>query len=181
MKTIVGLVTSHQDAEDLIRELTANGFKTEDLVRVEESMKALRNQTGEDEIYRSVEEFFGTEEKPEVKDYYAEGVRRGGVLVSVFAEDEDIDRAAEIMIGHGVVDIEGWIEIRREAEVNRAASNFDSMGKESRVAEGKVDGHGSVRGRVRIYDHSSVAGTSTWEALRDRLSNNRLTTERRNP
>lgn len=179
MKTIVGLVTSHQKAEDLICELTASGFKTEDLVRVGGSLKALRNQTGEDEIYHSVEEFFGTEEKPEVKRYYAEGVKRGGVLVSVFAEDEDIDRATEIMIERGVVDIEGWLEIRKEAEVNRAASNFDSMGKEFRAAEEKVDGHGSVRGRVRIYDHSSAAGTSTWEALRDRLSNNRLPTERR--
>jgi uncharacterized protein (TIGR02271 family) len=38
--------------------------------------------------------------------YYAEGVRRGGALVTVEAEDAMADRAADIMTRHGAVDLE---------------------------------------------------------------------------
>lgn len=39
-------------------------------------------------------------------DYYAEGVRRGGTLVTVSADDRTADRGAEIMRRHGAVDID---------------------------------------------------------------------------
>ncbi|RPI21682.1 MAG: hypothetical protein EHM61_24175 [Acidobacteria bacterium] len=39
-------------------------------------------------------------------DYYAEGVRRGGVLVTVSADDRKADRGAEIMRRYGAVDID---------------------------------------------------------------------------
>ena len=38
--------------------------------------------------------------------YYEEGLRRGGVLVSVRAEDDLIDQVAEIMDAHGALDID---------------------------------------------------------------------------
>jgi hypothetical protein len=73
--------------------------------------------------------------------YYAEGVRRGGILITVIARGERADRAAEILDRHGAVDIDdrvsewrsrGWTthdpaaapltsdEIRREREYLRA-------------------------------------------------------------
>ncbi len=39
-------------------------------------------------------------------EYYAEGVRRGGTLVTVNASDEDAQRAVDIMNGAGAVDID---------------------------------------------------------------------------
>ncbi|RPJ53042.1 MAG: hypothetical protein EHM23_31730 [Acidobacteria bacterium] len=39
-------------------------------------------------------------------DYYAEGVRRGGTLVTVTADDRTADRGAEIMRRHGAADID---------------------------------------------------------------------------
>ena len=39
-------------------------------------------------------------------EYYAEGVRRGGTLVTVSASDEDAQRAVDIMNGAGAVDID---------------------------------------------------------------------------
>ncbi len=162
MKTVVGLVASYQDAEDLIQELTASGFRIEDLVRIGEPPKGIRKQRDEDGISHGIEEFFGTEEKPEVKHYYAEGVRRGGVLVSVFVEDEDTDRAAEIMIGRGVIDIERWVEIFRKAEGNgldqRAAPVLDGAGKKSNGPGESLNGKRLVRGKVRIYDHCASKG-----------------------
>lgn len=172
MKTVVGLVASCRDAEELVRELTAGGFKIEDLVGVgEEPVKGLLDPGCGVELFHSVEsveEFFGTEEDPEVKDHYAEGVRRGGVLVSVFAEDEDCDRAAGIMIERCVADIKALIETLKQGDSlsQDADSDPGSTRKGFSVA--------GVRGRVRIYDHSSVAVTSTWEPFCDRFPNNRL-------
>lgn len=37
--------------------------------------------------------------------YYAEGIRRGGVLVTVETDDYDAERAADVMYRHGAVDI----------------------------------------------------------------------------
>ena len=39
-------------------------------------------------------------------EYYAEGVRRGGTLVTVSASDDDAQRAVDIMNGAGAVDID---------------------------------------------------------------------------
>lgn len=47
--------------------------------------------------------------------YYAEGVRRGGTLVMVRAEEELADRAADIMEEHDAVDVEERAESWREA------------------------------------------------------------------
>jgi uncharacterized membrane protein len=58
-------------------------------------------------------------------DYYAEGVRRGGTLVSVSADGARADQAYEIMQSHGAVDIkergstwrdEGWTRFDPAAE-----------------------------------------------------------------
>jgi uncharacterized protein (TIGR02271 family) len=46
--------------------------------------------------------------------YYSEGVRRGGSLVSVSADDAEADRAADIMARHNAVDIESRAESWRE-------------------------------------------------------------------
>jgi uncharacterized protein (TIGR02271 family) len=47
--------------------------------------------------------------------YYAEGVRRGGTLVTVRAEDHLVDRAVEIMEGHHAVDIDQRAAAWRES------------------------------------------------------------------
>ena len=51
--------------------------------------------------------------------YYAEGVRRGGVLVTVRAEDNLVDRAVEIMERHKAVDVEQRAAYWRESGWNR--------------------------------------------------------------
>lgn len=61
--------------------------------------------------------------------YYAEGVRRGGTLVSVEAEDRDVDRIIDILDLHNPVDINERVSSWRE----RGWSGFD------RSTEGKID------------------------------------------
>jgi stress response protein YsnF/uncharacterized membrane protein len=62
--------------------------------------------------------------------YYAEGVRRGGVLVAVETDDQRADRAAEIMERAGAIDVEerathwrqsGWTRFDPDAEPYHAA------------------------------------------------------------
>jgi uncharacterized protein (TIGR02271 family) len=57
--------------------------------------------------------------------YYAEGVRRGGILVAVDTDDHGADRAAEIMGRHGAIDVDerathwrqsGWTRFDPDAE-----------------------------------------------------------------
>lgn len=47
--------------------------------------------------------------------YYAEGVRRGGVLVTVRADDDKADRAVDIMRRHGAADIDQRGETWRQS------------------------------------------------------------------
>jgi uncharacterized protein (TIGR02271 family) len=84
--------------------------------------------------------------------YYAEGVRRGGTLVTVHARsDATADCAAEVMRKHGAVDIdehaahwkrEGWTGRLGEGDVLPVAK------EELRVGKREVSG-----GKVRVYTH----------------------------
>jgi uncharacterized protein (TIGR02271 family) len=55
--------------------------------------------------------------------YYAEGVRRGGALVSVDADDNMAERAAEIMGRYGAVDIDARVKHWREGGWTRFDPN----------------------------------------------------------
>jgi hypothetical protein len=48
-------------------------------------------------------------------EYYAEGIRRGGVLVTVETNEYDVERATDIMYQHGAVDIHRRAEEWRSA------------------------------------------------------------------
>jgi stress response protein YsnF len=96
--------------------------------------------------------------------YYAEGVRRGGVLVTVATEDATADRAAEIMRSHGAVDIEeraqqwrgtGWEKFDETStpytsdQITRERENVIPVVEEE-VKIGKRDVR---KGGVRVYSH----------------------------
>jgi uncharacterized protein (TIGR02271 family) len=92
--------------------------------------------------------------------YYAEGVRRGGTLVTVRAEDEAMaDRAADIMKRHGAVDIDeraaGW---REQGWSGRLSEEGPSTTGEEPVVpvveeELTVGKRAVARGGVRVYSH----------------------------
>jgi uncharacterized protein (TIGR02271 family) len=96
--------------------------------------------------------------------YYAEGVRRGGVLVTVRAADEDAERAAEIMRNHGAVDIEERGQHWRKSGWNRFDEKAEPLSSKdiSREREGvipvveedvKVGKRQVSKGGVRVYSH----------------------------
>ena len=92
--------------------------------------------------------------------YYAEGVRRGGILVTVAADDQrEADAAADILRRHGAVDIDerasewkkqGW-EGRFEADT-AAAQSAETDRTVPVTEEELVVGKRNVeRGGVRVY------------------------------
>ncbi|RJR43176.1 MAG: hypothetical protein C4576_15095 [Desulfobacteraceae bacterium] len=103
MKTVVGLVSGHREAEILMQELTARGFKQEDIEII--PLQAVGDQVISQKCAWSVEEFFGADEAPQVRGYYAAVDRPMGMVVSVFVEDEEVDRAATAMVPYGGVRI----------------------------------------------------------------------------
>jgi uncharacterized protein (TIGR02271 family) len=89
--------------------------------------------------------------------YYAEGVRRGGILVTVAADDDDeAEQAVDVLKRHGAVDIDerasawrkqGW-QGRFEAESASAAGERTVPVTEEELVVGKRN---TERGGVRVY------------------------------
>jgi hypothetical protein len=97
---IVGLVKEGEQARRLIRALDDAGFSGDDL--------EMKSGPHADLVARGV---------PEQEAHaFAEGVRRGGTLVCVRAEDEDeAAEAAHVMGDHGALDIDACIAGWRDA------------------------------------------------------------------
>ena len=96
--------------------------------------------------------------------YYAEGVRRGGVLVTVATDDATADRAAEIMRRYGAVDIDkraqqwrstGWERFDEKATPYTSDQISKEREKVIPVVEEDVRiGKRDVRkGGVRVYSY----------------------------
>lgn len=84
--------------------------------------------------------------------YYAEGVRRGGTLVSARADDESkAARAADIMDAHNAMDIEGLAEDWRSQgwrAFEEDETAFPVTEEELKIGKREV-----ARGGVRVYSH----------------------------
>ncbi len=123
--------------------------------------------------------------------YYAEGVRRGGTLVTVRTENEDMaDRAVAIMRDHGAVNIDeraqewrasGWSD---SAPSTSSATSQQSSGMQAQESEQVVPvvkeelqvGKREVEtGGVRVYSH--VIETPVEETIR--LREEQVEVERR--
>jgi uncharacterized protein (TIGR02271 family) len=96
--------------------------------------------------------------------YYAEGVRRGGVLVTVATDDATADRAAEIMRRHGAVDIDeraqqwrttGWKKFDEKATPYTSDQITNERDKVIPVVEEdvKIGKRNVQKGRVRVYSY----------------------------
>jgi len=110
--------------------------------------------------------------------YYAEGVRRGGVLVTVRTDDEDAERAAEIMREHGAADIERRAAQWRESGWNRFDETAEPLTTEqlSHEREGvlpvveeevRVGKRQVSRGGVRVYSYVTETPVEEEVTLRE--------------
>jgi len=121
--------------------------------------------------------------------YYAEGVRRGGILVTVAADDErEAERAAEILRRHGAVDIDQrgteWKKQGWQGRFEAGTAGMQTAGTQSLDAERTVPvteeelvvGKRNVeQGGVRVY--SRVVERPVQETVQ--LEQERVEVERR--
>lgn len=97
-------------------------------------------------------------------DTYAEGIRRGGTLISVQAADETADRAIGIMKNHGAIEIN-----KRAAEWSQEGwSGFDSSDSSSRTtgtqgAANRIETVGEVAAEHELGMPNKSVGTGAGE------------------
>ena len=82
---VIGLFENRSVADRVVQELLAAGFSERNLNRYEGSQDEIERELGREGISSAD------------ADYYAEGLRSGGALVSVRAKDNQVDEAVEIM------------------------------------------------------------------------------------
>ncbi len=105
---------------------------------------------------------------------YAEGVRRGGALVTVqAATDDDADRAADILDRYNVVDIDerssnfregGWSGFNENAEPYDRSSSYTSTGSSSGLYSDAPQSEWSESSKVGTAG-GTVAGAATGAAM----------------
>ena len=152
--TVIGLYNDSSTAERVIEDLTNSGFSRS---RVE--MHRESDASGlKDEL---IDEGIPSDDA----DYYVEGLRDGGVLVSVNAEDDKTDDAVEIMNRYAndggyedKRDFDGEVErnVDRDANLDAGSSRGDDTKlavAEERLNVGKRRvNRGGVRVRSRVVE-----------------------------
>lgn len=93
--------------------------------------------------------------KPDAE-FYAESVRRGGALVTVRADDDRADRAADIMREHGAIDVERRAEQWREKGWN--GFNADANPYTSDDLQRDRDLYGAADGPTALPQTGGVPG-----------------------
>ena len=130
-RTITAFFDSRSDADEAVARLRALGI-SEDAIRLvpgyerdtDTATDNLYDRPGEG-FWDSLRDFFLPDDD---RDTYAEGLRRGGVLVTVTAGDEWHDRALDILDDEGTIDIderaESW---RSEGWTGRGATSGSAV------------------------------------------------------
>jgi uncharacterized protein (TIGR02271 family) len=189
VNTVVGLLDNRAEAEKAVRDLVSAGF-TRDHIHVTasdveyERELGTRPPAGESSGFRGFMERLGLWESrrrdiglpAEDIGYYSEGVRRGGLLVSVETDEGHIDRAAEILEDHGAVNVEekaaewqrsGW----SAPTASTTATTAGRAGEEARIPvveeQLKVGKRAVRRGGVRVYTHVEEQPVSEAVTLRE--------------
>lgn len=198
--TVVGLLDQRAGAEEAVDDLVAEGFDQNHIRIVANDQEfTAQGQVGQEKEsgFHSLMVKLGFLEErrqqlgwpPEDVGYYAEGVRRGGVVVTVdVANPEEVDRAVEILEEHGAVDIQeraqqwmrsGWNgpEAGTATATGTATSTVGAPGGyvreggETRIPvveeELKVGKRSVEQGGVRVYRRVSETPVSETVTLRE--------------
>lgn len=97
-KTVVGMMDDIDEAQAVVREAVDAGIRREDIGFTASEQQAVPSTA-------HLNEGEGGDHGEEAY-YYAGGVRRGGILVTVAADDQaSAERAVAIMQRHGAIDI----------------------------------------------------------------------------
>jgi uncharacterized protein (TIGR02271 family) len=142
MKTVVGLFEDRQEAQRAVADLRNNGFAERNvsvLTSAADSAEALRD------LANDISE-------PDIR-FYEEGVRRGGHLVVVRADDRQAPSAAAILAKYNMIDIDARAAEYRTAGSDYRLRDYDDQDVVLPVVEEelRVGKRAVERGRMRVY------------------------------
>ncbi|HJU04328.1 MAG TPA: YsnF/AvaK domain-containing protein [Nitrospiraceae bacterium] len=182
-KTIVGLFDDKTEAQKVMQDVVQIGIPRTETAILDDPAPASGMAAGrshsdrEPGVWDSLKQALGFGLTEDESRDYLEGMRRGGTIVSVRADDTRVDRVLDIMEEHGAVDIE-----ERSAQWRQTAGSTVSRAPEQGqvtipvVEEELQVGKREVqRGGVRVY--SRVTDNPVEETVR--LRDERVSVERR--
>lgn len=102
---VVGLFEDFATANKAVQELTGSGIHPDEIALIShESGQNRAAATSAGTLSNFFNSLFGSDSSDEAS-HYAEAVRRGSAVISVNAEDNQVERAAEVMNRYGAIDI----------------------------------------------------------------------------
>lgn len=170
-KTIVGLFSSTTEAQNIKHELVNEGYSAENIrvVANEQSTSAASGYAagasqGDLESHGtgmmgSIKNFFSsfTDADESDRNYYSEGVSRGGAILSVTVPDNQSDALADRLEQYGARDVNtggsnavSGLAVRTETANRSSAENVAIPVVEEELQVGKRQVR---RGGVRVYSH----------------------------
>jgi stress response protein YsnF len=174
---VVGLFDDTSEAQRVVAALRDAGFTDNDIDTIGSSHRSgLKHHLEKHGVPNSHSNF------------YAEGVRRGGNLVTLFADEQRYAAAVELMRNHGAVDINKRASYYKEkgySNYDESAANYDETqaaneradydnyqgGQEGVLQEIEEDVHIGKekveRGGVRIYARKTEVPVEKHVTLRD--------------
>ncbi len=169
--TIVSLFNSASDAQNVVRELTKEGFRQSDIKTI-----GADTGSGSSNIISTLTSLSVPQDAAKV---YDDGVRNGGTLVTLRVEDDKIDRAMEIIERNNAVNMDERLsksqttastDVNRARTSNQGGTAIPVMEEELKVGKRQVE-----RGGVRIYSHMTEKPVEAQVQLREE----HVTVERR--
>lgn len=151
-RTITAYFDSRSDAQNAVDRLVAAGVTQSDVeIHGAHAAAGTSSQTHDDRsFFEKLGDFFMPDDD---RDSYAEGVRRGGSVVTVRSQSVPFDRIGDILEEAGAVDLEGReTQWRAEGWTNRRETTISGYETGGRVETGRVSD--------AAYGRSSDAGVA---------------------
>ncbi len=175
-RTIAGMFDSRSAADEVRQALVYKGISNDRIEMHDEQSTRGDAATDLDEdrhesgIVRFFRRMFGLEEDGDESRYYAEGIRRGHVVLTVrVADDDELQAAEEIMQRCGAVDIDeraeqwrqsGWTagEGMQAGDVTTSGTTAGATGTTTGMGTTGDDRYGAVGGMGARAGDAAIAG-----------------------
>lgn len=159
-RTIIGLFDDRHEAQQVVQEVAALGIPGNRTSILEErdmtpaGTTEPARESEETGFWGRIQEAFGFGIPGTERSSYEGGIRRGGTLVSVGADENQVDRVVDAMNRHGAVDIDqrsaqwraaGWTGL---GGAQKGETVLPVVEEELQVGKREVQ-----RGGVRVYSH----------------------------
>jgi uncharacterized protein (TIGR02271 family) len=161
-RTITAFFDNRSDAEQAIEDLVAAGFSRQSIRLVPgaeggATSTTSTHDTGHGGFWDALTDLFLPDED---RTTYAEGLRRGGYLVSVSASDADYERAIDILDREGTVDLDERATSWRSEGWTGSSSGTTGTGYDTGVSTGSA-----YTSSTQSSDYASERGVSGEEVI----------------